>query len=169
MRTVGQKAQPMLGLSYVLVVFLSRMPPKGFTRTDLCGMKGEVTGARILLSLFPSFPLIRAPALVIQTSGSEPRVGVHWVSQARQPSRPSHGGVPTARRVLGLHRLANHCEHIAAQGVQISLLAQPGTEGGERLGRVVLPPVEAPIYEGLDAMPQRVEQGRYDERRGYDG
>ena len=29
-------------------------------------MKGEVTGARILLSLFPSFPLIRAPALVIQ-------------------------------------------------------------------------------------------------------
>ena len=59
-------APPMLALSYILVVFLSRMPPMGFTRTNLCGMKGEVTGARILLSLFPSFPLIRAPALVIQ-------------------------------------------------------------------------------------------------------
>jgi hypothetical protein len=50
-RTVGQMAPSMLGLSYVLVVFLSRMRPKGFTRTNLCGMKGEVTGARILLSL----------------------------------------------------------------------------------------------------------------------
>ena len=29
---------------------------KGFTRTDTCGMKGEVTGARILLSLFPFSP-----------------------------------------------------------------------------------------------------------------
>jgi hypothetical protein len=55
-RTVGQMAPSMLGLSYVLVVFLSRMRPKGFTRANLCGMKGEVTGARILLSLFPSFP-----------------------------------------------------------------------------------------------------------------
>src|SRR5919107_602934 len=59
-------APSMLALSYVLVVFLSRMRPRVFTRANLCGMKGEVTGARILLSLFPSFPLIRAPALVIQ-------------------------------------------------------------------------------------------------------
>src|SRR5919107_749844 len=59
-------APSMLALSYVLVVFLSRMRPRVFTRANLCGMKGEVTGARILLSLLPSFPLIRAPALVIQ-------------------------------------------------------------------------------------------------------
>ena len=39
-----------LGPSYVLLVFLSRMPSKGFTRQDTCGIKGEVTGARILLS-----------------------------------------------------------------------------------------------------------------------
>jgi hypothetical protein len=51
-----------LGLSYVLLVNLSRTPPKGFTRTVMCGMKGYVTGARILLSLSP-LPPIRAPAL----------------------------------------------------------------------------------------------------------
>ena len=46
----------MLGSSYALLAFLSRMPPEGFTRTDICGIKGQVTGARIPLSLFPSFP-----------------------------------------------------------------------------------------------------------------
>jgi hypothetical protein len=41
-RTVGQMAQPMLGPSYVLIVFLSRMRPRGFTRANLCGMKGRL-------------------------------------------------------------------------------------------------------------------------------
>ena len=52
-----------------------------------------------------------------------------------------------------MHRLANHCEHIVAQGVQISLLAQPGAEEGERLDRVVLPSVEAPIHQRLAPLP----------------
>jgi hypothetical protein len=50
----GKVLMSVLDLSYVLLVFLSRTPPKGFTRTDKCGMKEEVTGARILLSLSPS-------------------------------------------------------------------------------------------------------------------
>jgi hypothetical protein len=53
---MGQMSPSMLGSSYAPEVFLSRMRSRGFTRTDTCGMKREVTGARILLSLFPSFP-----------------------------------------------------------------------------------------------------------------
>ena len=45
-----------LGLSYALLAFLSRMTSKGFTRTGTCGMKVEVTGARIHLSLSHPFP-----------------------------------------------------------------------------------------------------------------
>jgi hypothetical protein len=60
----GKVPLSMLGLPYVLLAFLSRMLPKGFTRTDICGMNEEVTGARILLS---PLSLIRAPALATQT------------------------------------------------------------------------------------------------------
>ena len=42
-----------LGLPYIRLVFLSRMRPKGFTRTHMCGMNRGVTSARILLSLSP--------------------------------------------------------------------------------------------------------------------
>jgi hypothetical protein len=40
----------LLASSYALLVFVSRMRPEGFTRTGTSGMKGEVTGARVLLS-----------------------------------------------------------------------------------------------------------------------
>ena len=56
----------MLGLPYIGLVNLSRTRPKGFTRVNSCGKNGDVTGARILLSLSP-LPLIRAPALTTQT------------------------------------------------------------------------------------------------------
>jgi hypothetical protein len=57
----------MLGLSYVLLVFLTYMPLSWFTSASICGMKAEVTGAHILLSLFPPITPIRAPALATQT------------------------------------------------------------------------------------------------------
>jgi len=56
-----------LGSSYTLLVFSTHKPPKRFTAAATCGMKGTVTGARILLSLSPSFPLVRAPALATWT------------------------------------------------------------------------------------------------------
>jgi hypothetical protein len=46
----------MLSLPYVRLVNMSRIRPKSFTRVAVCGMNGEVSGARILLSPFPSFP-----------------------------------------------------------------------------------------------------------------
>src|SRR5919112_4707402 len=52
--TVSGNVPPsILSLPYIRLVYLSRIPPKGFTRTDICGMNREVTGARILLSLSP--------------------------------------------------------------------------------------------------------------------
>ena len=66
----------LLDSSYALEVFLSRVLPKGFTRKDTCGMKEEVTGARILLSLFLSFPRYEHrpslpryyPSLIVRTT-----------------------------------------------------------------------------------------------------
>jgi hypothetical protein len=52
----------MLGLSYVLLVFLTDTPLKCFTSASICGMTVEVTSARILFP-FPHYSLIRAPAL----------------------------------------------------------------------------------------------------------
>jgi hypothetical protein len=49
----GKVPMSMLGLSYVLLAFLSRMLPKGFTCAVICGINEEVTGARILLSPHP--------------------------------------------------------------------------------------------------------------------
>ena len=49
----GKLPLSVLGSPYMRLVLLSRIRPKGFTRVDICGMKGDVTGARILLSLSP--------------------------------------------------------------------------------------------------------------------
>jgi hypothetical protein len=46
----------MLGLSYVLLVFLTDIPLKCFTSASICGMTVEATGAHILLSLSPLLP-----------------------------------------------------------------------------------------------------------------
>jgi hypothetical protein len=65
--------------------------------------------------------------------------------------------------VCGLHRLPYHPYQVVTQSVQICLISQLGGEGFESLGCIVLPSVEAPIYEGLDAPPQWVEQCSYQE------
>ncbi len=52
----GKVPTSMLGLSYVLLVFLTDIPLKWFTSKSICGMNVEVTGARILLSLSPPIP-----------------------------------------------------------------------------------------------------------------
>ena len=55
-----------------------------------------------------------------------------------------------------LHRLLGHGEQLGREGVEVDLLAQPGTEGGHRLGGVVVAAVEAPVDQGLDAAPGRL-------------
>src|SRR5215217_1606600 len=64
-------------------------------------------------------------------------------------------GSQPQRDVLRLHRLPDHTYQVIAQGVQVSLVSELGRESLQRLCGVVLPTVEAPIYEALDAMSQR--------------
>src|ERR671910_3685538 len=64
-------------------------------------------------------------------------------------------GTQPQRGVGGLHRLRNHPYQIVAEGFQVNLVPQLLREGFQRLPRVILPPVEAPVYERLDAASQR--------------
>lgn len=68
-----------------------------------------------------------------------------------------------------LHSLLNHTYEVGTQSVQVSLLAQLGREGFQRLSSVILPPVEKPIYERLDNLPERGEQRSYHESGHYYG
>src|SRR5215203_6653738 len=56
-------------------------------------------------------------------------------------------GSQPQRDVLRLHRLPDHTYQVIAQSVQIGLVAQSGREGFQGLSRIVLPAVEAPVYE----------------------
>ena len=55
------------------------------------------------------------------------------------------------------------------QRIKIDLVAEPGTERLDRPCRVVLAPVEAAIYDGLDALSDRLEQGGHGEGGAGDG
>src|SRR5918998_988635 len=57
-----------------------------------------------------------------------------------------------------LHRLCYHPYQVSVQRLQVCLIPQSGGEGFQRLPRIVLPPVEAAVYERLVATTQRVEQ-----------
>src|SRR5918998_3453508 len=70
-------------------------------------------------------------------------------------------GTQPQRHKHRLHRLPHYPHHVVPEGVQVRLVAQPGAEGLERPGRVVLAAVEASVDERLDAATQRVEQRRY--------
>src|ERR671913_2341395 len=62
------------------------------------------------------------------------------------------------RDVGRLHRLFYHPYQVGVQRLQVCLIPQSGGELFERLSCVVLPPVEAAVYERLVATTQRVEQ-----------
>ena len=87
----------------------------------------------------------------------------HLEAPPCSPPRRSH-----KRGVRRLHRLPHHPDQLVAEPVQVGLVPKPRREGFERLRRVVLPAVEAPIDRSLDASPQGVEQRRYREGGGDD-
>src|ERR671910_2749539 len=62
------------------------------------------------------------------------------------------------RDVLWLHRVPHHGQDVAAQGVEVRIISKLGGELFEGLRRVVLVAVEAPVYELLHAVAQRIEQ-----------
>ena len=57
-----------------------------------------------------------------------------------------------------LHRLVNHRQQLGGEGIEVNLLAQPGGERLDRVGRVVSAPVEAAVNHLLDAAAGRLEQ-----------
>src|SRR5215204_5257669 len=57
-----------------------------------------------------------------------------------------------------LHRLPHHIYKVAVQLVEVRLIAQLRGECFERLCRIVLPAVEAAVYEVLDAAAQWIEE-----------
>jgi hypothetical protein len=65
--------------------------------------------------------------------------------------------------VLWLHRLPHHSHQIVAQSIEVRLVSKLGGEALESFSRVVLPSVEASIYERLYAPSQWFEQGCYRE------
>src|SRR5215207_2928964 len=67
-----------------------------------------------------------------------------------------------------LHRLPNQRQQLGVQLLQIGLMAQPVGEGFERLGRIVLPSIETPVYDVLETPPQRLEESGYSQGRSDD-
>src|SRR5215203_5459615 len=61
----------------------------------------------------------------------------------------------------------DHYHQIVAQSIEVSLISKLGGEALQSLSRIVLPSVEAPICERLNAPSQGVEQGCYQERGGH--
>jgi hypothetical protein len=60
--------------------------------------------------------------------------------------------------VLWLHRLPDHCQDIATQGIEVCLIPQLRGELFKRFGGIVLSAVETLVYEFLHAVAQRIEQ-----------
>src|SRR4029453_4866889 len=64
------------------------------------------------------------------------------VSLTTRPAR-CRGSKPQGRHGW-LHCLVGHRQQLGREGVQVDLVSQPGAEGLDGLGRVVLAAVEAP-------------------------
>src|SRR6266566_668708 len=73
------------------------------------------------------------------------------------------------RDMGGLHRFFNHRYQFLSQPLQVYLIAQGSAEGSKGTGGIVLPTVEAPIDDLLNAMAQRLEQGGDHKSRGDNG
>src|SRR5215203_1291007 len=70
-------------------------------------------------------------------------------------------GAQPQRDVGWLHSLPYHPHQVVAQGIQVRLVPELDREGFQGLSGVVLPSVEAPVYERLDTASQGVEQSGY--------
>src|SRR5215210_5151752 len=57
-----------------------------------------------------------------------------------------------------LHRFPHHSHQVVIEGFQVRLVLQLGGEHFQGLSSIVLPAVEAAVYQRLDATPQRSKQ-----------
>src|SRR5215211_6361182 len=60
-------------------------------------------------------------------------------------------GTQPHRHMRRLHRLPHHTYQVVIEGFQVCLVSEFDGEGFEGLPRIVLPSIEASVYEGLDA------------------
>src|SRR5215212_6047556 len=112
-------------------------------------------------------PSSRARRAAVTPAGPPPITTTSNTVRLPLTSFPSVRRRPQPQRdVLGLHSLPYHRDQLTTQPVEVSLLAQSSGERPERPGRVVLAPVEAPVYKRLDAAAQRIEKPRHNEGRG---
>src|SRR5215204_2042920 len=92
----------------------------------------------------------------LQPFGELPRIPIPrtWVNKGLLDcllALPGRIGTQPQRDMCGLHSLPYHPHQVFAQGVQVCLVPKLGGECFQGLSRVVLPAVEAAVYEGLDA------------------
>ena len=64
-----------------------------------------------------------------------------------------------------LHGLLHHRQQLLAHLLQIKRLSQRGAEGSQRLFRIILAAIEAPINDMLEALAERLEERGNRQRR----
>src|SRR5918994_7791363 len=78
------------------------------------------------------------------------------------------GRSPQPQRSMGgLHGFPHDRHQGIVQLIEVGLVPERCAESLQGPGRVVLPPVETPVYEALDTATQRVEQRGYSQRGGH--
>jgi len=93
---------------------------------------------------------------------------VHRGRLVRRRALSGRLGAQPQADVGRLHGLPYHANHRVAQTAEVALLFELGGVGIEDPYRVVLPGVEAPIYQLLYPATQQAEQGRGRQGGGND-
>jgi hypothetical protein len=101
----------------------------------------------------------RPPAALVRR-----RPGRSWPGSACSDSRRLHllhRRSKPQRCSRRLHRLIDYGQQLGRKRIEVDLVTQPGAERLDRLGRVVLAAVEAPVHYRLNAAASRLEQRRH--------
>src|SRR5438105_2140511 len=64
-----------------------------------------------------------------------------------------------------LHRVLDDREDLCRYLIELNIVTEASAEGSQGAGGIVLAPIKAAVYEGLDAATQRMEQGGNGEGR----
>jgi hypothetical protein len=118
---------------------IARQAPRRPSRTPRLTAAVVATAGIVNLASV-AVPVERARLHLLATCrpNSAPCSRAAWVPRAGR----SDGGSKPQRHLGRLHGLLDHAEQLGGEDVQVDLLAQPGTERLNRLGRIVAAPVE---------------------------
>jgi hypothetical protein len=122
----------MLGLSYISLVFMSRIPLRGFTGT-IIRVTNIVPGARLLLPLSPLLPQRRAPVLPPANERTTKRRYPLPPSPARDASKAPRSRPRTERPSPGSRddrRFVLSCQRSLSRPVSRRLSTAPACQRG---------------------------------------